>query len=734
MKRRKSRKPAASVGREAAGVFLLGLAVLVLAALVSFHPLDPAPGQSVGLNAPVKNWIGLFGAYLAGFLVALLGLAALWTPALLGWYGVRFFSKSFERPSLATAVGLALLIPATAGLIGLVWPKLTWHAEPLAAGGAVGAILAGALAQWLKTFGAVLVLLATAVIGLMLAADFSLAALIEAARTRGGSFFGRLATAKIRIREKRRKAASPRMKRLKEQLEEAPERIEISFPPPPPLPKPRQEQFEFMAQMGDYQTPPLSLLDAAAQDYRPPDAKSLERSSQLLEKKLFDFGVEGQVQAVHPGPVITMYEFAPAPGVKIAKIANLADDLALALRASAIRIVAPLPGKGCIGIEIPHPRRETVALKELLAGEAYQDMKGGLPLVLGKDIVGQPVITDLTAMPHLLIAGATGSGKSVCLNAMLMSILFKAAPEDVRLLMIDPKRIELNMYDGMPHLLHPVLTDPKSATKALRWAVYEMERRYDILARANVRSIESFNRKRPKMPKSVVEAGEDREALPERLPYIVIIIDELADLMMVSSRDVEESITRLAQMARAAGIHLVLATQRPSVDVLTGVIKANFPTRIAFQVASKIDSRTILDQNGAENLLGRGDMLFMPPGVAKLMRVHGAFVSDAEVKRVTDFLRSQGRPEYETDIMEIGRTAKVKGAVEEEVDELYREAVAIVLESGKASISMVQRKLRVGYNRAARMIEQMAIDGLVSEPDHTNQRQVLARPGDLPEV
>ncbi len=622
------------------------------------------------------------------------------------------------------------MIPATAGLFSLIWPKIIWAGKPVASGGWVGAILAGVLTRWLKVLGAALILIAASLAGLMLATDLSLIALVEAVRNRGGSFVGRLNTARIRLQEKKEKERSSEFKRLKERLDHEPPRIDLPQEWPPA--RPTQDRLPFTTGGGEYQIPMLSLLDDVDADSSRLEAKSLELNSRLLEKKLFDFGVEGQVQEVHPGPVITQYEFAPAPGVKIARIVSLADDLALALRAPSIRIVAPLPGKGCLGVEIPNSKRQPVSLKELLGRPEFKEAQEALPLVLGKDIVGQIYLTDLARMPHLLIAGATGSGKSVCLNAMLMSILFRSLPEDVKLLLVDPKRIELSVYDGVPHLLHPVLTNPKSATKALRWVVGEMEHRYHLLARAGVRSIESYNRKMEKAPPSatwrqVVDEESDEE-LPPRLPYIVVVIDELADLMMVSSREVEEAITRLAQMARAAGIHLVLATQRPSVDVLTGVIKANFPARIAFQVASKTDSRTILDQNGAENLLGLGDMLFLPPGVAKLVRVHGAYVSDAEVKRVVEFLKRQGNPNYEPNILAAADPMSSEAILAEETDEHYEDAVRLVTTTGKASISMIQRKLRVGYNRAARMIERMAAEGIVSAPDHTNTRQVLISP------
>ncbi|MBC8417064.1 MAG: DNA translocase FtsK, partial [Desulfobacterales bacterium] len=453
--------------------------------------------------------------------------------------------------------------------------------------------------------------------------------------------------------------------------------------------------------------------------------ESLEMNARRLEKKLADFGVEGEVREILPGPVITMYEFKPAPGIKISKVAGLSDDLALTLRAPSIRIVAPIPGKAAIGIEIPNNQREMVYLKEILSKPAYKNSKYKLPIALGKDITGSPVVTDLSRMPHLLVAGATGTGKSVSINTMIESLLFKFSPEVVRLLMIDPKRIELSVYQDIPHLLHPVVTQPKEATKALRWAVEEMERRYVLLSDKGVRNIDTYNRKILKEKRGpAVDGAAPAEGT---LPYIILIIDELADLMMVSSKEVEEAITRLAQMARAAGIHLIIATQRPSVNVLTGIIKANFPTRISFQVSSRVDSRTILDTNGAEHLLGEGDMLFMPPGVARLTRIHGAYVTEEEVKKVTDFLRNEQRPEYDATI--ISEIAKDEGKEEEtvELDERYDEAVEVVRKTGQASISMLQRKLRVGYNRAARMIEAMEIEGIVGPSDGVRPREVYGR-------
>jgi S-DNA-T family DNA segregation ATPase FtsK/SpoIIIE len=453
-------------------------------------------------------------------------------------------------------------------------------------------------------------------------------------------------------------------------------------------------------------------------------------NSRILEKKLADFGVVGEVTEVSPGPVITMYEFKPAPGIKISKIVSLADDLALALKAASIRIVAPIPKKGTLGIEIPNVSRQQVVIREVVSSAEYRNAQGKLILALGKDILGKPVVTDLARMPHLLIAGATGTGKSVCLNAITVSLLYRATPDEVRLLLIDPKRIELSSYEGIPHLLHPVVTDPKKANTALKWAVAEMEKRYELLSLRGVRSIERYNQMLSKSktlrPRPVSRpVAEEPEGDEERhLPYLVIIIDELADLMMVASREVEESIIRLAQMARAAGIHLILATQRPSVDVLTGIIKANIPARISFQVSSRTDSRTILDANGAEALLGAGDMLILPPGTAKLQRIHGAYASESEIRRLTDFLRKQRKPDYDDTILNY--TEKTEELdIEDEIDEKYDEAVQIVMETRRASISMLQRRLRVGYNRAARMIEMMERQGLVSETDGVKPREVM---------
>jgi S-DNA-T family DNA segregation ATPase FtsK/SpoIIIE len=434
--------------------------------------------------------------------------------------------------------------------------------------------------------------------------------------------------------------------------------------------------------------------------------------SKQLEQKLKNFGVSGKVVGISPGPVVTTYEYSPAPGVKINKIVGLADDLALGLKAQSVRVVGSVPGKSALGIEIPNEVRQVVYIRELLGSEQLKHHKAKLGIVLGLDVVGNPSFADLARMPHLLIAGATGAGKSVAINSIIASILFNATPEEVRFLMIDPKRIELSGYEGIPHLLHPVVVEPKLASRALLWAVREMERRYRMLEEARVKSFDSYN-----------------DSAKEKLPYIVVIVDELADLMMVASKDVEGAIARLAQMARAAGIHLILATQRPSVDVLTGLIKANFPTRIAFKVSSKVDSRTIIDGSGAEHLLGMGDMLYMPPGSATIKRVHGAYISEQETAELVTFLKKQGAAAYDDSVLaqveEAGSAAG--GGAEDDYDEKYDEAVSFVCEAGQASISMVQRRFRIGYNRAARIIEMMEKDGIVGPADGAKPREVLAR-------
>lgn len=498
--------------------------------------------------------------------------------------------------------------------------------------------------------------------------------------------------------------------------------VQATLPFPQPLPE-------------GYRLPPLDLLDDPDPGESVVDEEALKASAAVLEKKLRDFGVEGRVSEIHPGPIITLFEYEPASGVKVNRIVNLSDDLALAMKALSVRIVAPIPGKSVVGIEVPNRKRQMVALKEILADEAFQSCRWKIPLALGKDIAGKPVTTDLARMPHLLIAGATGTGKSVNLHSLILSILFRFSPHEVKFLMIDPKMLELTSYHGIPHLLHPVITDSRRASDVLDWAVERMEQRYQLLSEKGVRNIEGYNekierewaaqgREGPPPPPEVTEEAEG-EMFPEqgKLPYIILVIDEMADLMIIAGRQIEEAITRLAQMARAAGIHLLLATQRPSVDVLTGIIKANLPARISFQVSSRTDSRTILDSMGAEKLLGRGDMLFLPPGTSKLTRIHGPYVGEPEIERVVDYIKQHGRPQYEKIPFKSKKAKDEEAAFEH--DEKYDEAVQLVAETRQASISMIQRKLRVGYNRAARMIERMEQEGVVGPQEGVKPREVL---------
>jgi S-DNA-T family DNA segregation ATPase FtsK/SpoIIIE len=525
---------------------------------------------------------------------------------------------------------------------------------------------------------------------------------------------------------------------LREEVEER-EPI-VVVPPPAPAPRSdrvvKERQRPLFTDMPDSKLPPLALLEDAPASQETVSNDTLEFTSRLIERKLADFGVSARVLAAYPGPVITRYEIEPAVGVKGAQIVNLIKDLARALSVVSIRVVETIPGKSYMGLELPNPRRQVVKLVEILSSATYNDTPGALTLALGKDIAGKPVVADLARMPHLLVAGTTGSGKSVAVNAMILSLLYKAEPKQVRLILIDPKMLELSMYEGIPHLLAPVVTDMKLAPNALNWCVGEMERRYKLMSQLSVRNLAGYNakvaeaRKAGKPLRNPLSLTPDQPEPLEEMPLIVVVVDELADLMMVTGKKIEELIARIAQKARAAGIHLILATQRPSVDVITGLIKANIPSRIAFQVASKVDSRTILDQMGAEALLGQGDMLFLPPGTGYPQRVHGAFVSDGEVHRVVEHLKSQGEPQYIEGVLEGGASGddadgvSVEGG-DAESDPMYDQAVQVVLKTRRPSISLVQRHLRIGYNRAARLIEQMERAGLVSPMQTNGNREVL---------
>jgi len=729
------------IRKEIKGLILLLLAIIFCASLFSYDHGDGLFWKAKGslwtftfwknafdliTQGEPSNLFGTVGAHLAGGLYSMLGFSSFWLVAIL----VVMTILSFRGQPLSSAVKsiiAAVALPVSfSGILNLHFLEaVSYRGGSMPAGGIVGLHIAEFTEGFLNHFGAYILFLIIFTISLMLVTHLSMGWLFSKTGTWILIVNRRIGEIIKKKRERKKRALKTMAAKAKHRSKP---KVKIIKPKPEPTKKPRQQQFTFMAETGEFKLPPLDLLTD------PPERKnfeiqneSLQMNARRLEKKLEDFGVFGEVKEILPGPVITMYEFRPAPGIKISKVAGLSDDLALTLRAPSIRIIAPIPGKAAIGIEIPNNQRDPVFLKEVLSDDSFTTSKLKLPIALGKDITGSPMVTDLAKMPHLLLAGATGTGKSVCINTIINSILFKSSPDTTQLLMIDPKRIELSVYQDIPHLLHPVVTKPKDATKALKWAVEEMERRYMLLSDRGVRNIETYNRKIVKSKKTDTE--ESAKGIDKTLPYIVIVIDELADLMLVSSKEVEESITRLAQMARAAGIHLVIATQRPSVDVLTGIIKANFPTRISFQVSSKVDSRTILDTIGAEHLLGDGDMLFLPPGVGRLTRIHGAFVSEEEVKEVSSFLRAQKKPDYDTTILSNIASGEESEGEQIELDEKHEEAVELVLKTGQASISMLQRKLRVGYNRAARMIEAMEIEGIVGPSDGVRARDVYGRRG-----
>jgi S-DNA-T family DNA segregation ATPase FtsK/SpoIIIE len=720
--------------KEIVGILLFFCVIFTLISLLSYHHTDPSI-HSAGAPGPVNNLFGTMGAQVAGVLVGVWGLGAFWVPILLLLACIHFFSNRSGKILIPIIAGGFILLITTGSLLALRQNTYDLFGSKFSAGGIVGIPFKNMLVRYTNMSGSLIILGLTWLIGFILATRFSLVAFYQRCRSTLGRVLDHFKTLAVKRRERRQKAKK-RKSLLKVQSSAPQRKIKIKAakaPAPKRRAKPQQKVFDFMQTGGQFKMPPLSLLEEPEDRPTSVNDESLHMQSKLLEKKLEDFGVQGEVVAVTPGPVITTFEYAPAPGVKINKIVNLTDDLALALRAISIRIVAPIPGKAAIGIEVPNADRETVRFKEIVASDGYESSKSKLTICLGKDIVGNPVAATLDKMPHLLIAGATGAGKSVALNTMICSLLYKATPDEVKLIMVDPKRIELSAYDGIPHLITPVVKDAKKATNALFWAVKEMEHRYELLSEKRCRHIEQYNQKiireqkREKKPDTDAEADADSQKKPpEPLPYIVVVIDELADLMMVASRDVEVALTRLAQMARAAGLHLILATQRPSVDVLTGIIKANFPTRLTFQVSSKTDSRTIIDTNGAENLLGMGDMLFMPPGTGKLQRIHGAYLSETELSGIVDFLKQQATPEYDASVVEAPE--KESGADEEkEYDERYDEAVALVTKTGQASISMVQRHLRIGYNRAARIVEMMESEGVIGPADGVKPREVLVR-------
>jgi len=717
--------------KEIRGLIFLLLAIVLGGSLLSSSPLDKLFWNVAGDLGKAHNLFGTVGAHLSGGLFDLLGLGAFWVPLILIVLSfITFKGRPLSSP-VKGIITVLIMLASFSALLSLQFENgLFYRGAIMSAGGLIGLHIAGVSITILNPFGSYVLLASIFVISLLTVTRLSFGWIFSWLGVWILGIFKKINEILTKRKERKKRARKTLVARSKIKKKPKVNIVETAKKEPPP--PPRQGKFAFMQRPGEFQLPSLDLLTPPPQNKNITFQRdALEMNARRLEKKLEDFGVEGEVVEILPGPVITMYEYKPAPGVKISKVAGLSDDLALTLRAQSIRIVAPIPGKAAIGIEIPNNQREIVYLQEMLSSSAYTDTKSKLPIALGKDITGSAVVADLAKMPHLLVAGATGTGKSVSLNAMIQSLLYALTPEAARFLMVDPKRIELSVYQNIPHLLHPVVTQPKDANKALRWAVSEMERRYMLLSDRGVRNIDSYNRKIVKQAKKkdpVREGGEDR-GTDRHLPYIIIIIDELADLMMVSSKEVEESITRLAQMARAAGIHLIIATQRPSVNVLTGIIKANFPTRLSFQVSSKVDSRTILDTNGAEHLLGDGDMLFMPPGVGRITRIHGAYISEEDVKGVADFLRGQKKPDYDTTILSHMAEDETKDEEPLELDEKFDEAVEVVCNTGHASISMLQRKMRVGYNRAARMIEAMEIEGIVGPSDGVRPREVYGRKG-----
>jgi len=734
--------------REAWWLLMAVAAVYLVLILASHSSQDPSWSHSSS-DPTVRNYGGTLGAWLSDMLLFIFGLSSWWLVVFclvaITW-GYRRMDLRQAPPGVlgfAASCGFWLLVLSSSSLESLILAKRL--GGQLLGGGIMGHFIAGGAVRVLGLSGASLLLCTLGAIGFSLFTGVSWLDIME--RVGGWVEDGALGLYQRwqarRDREIGREQALRREEKVssekKKNIDHTPVRIEqtvAEIPVSPKLQKPVQQSL--FSDPSDGALPGLSLLEPPREQAEPVSAETIEYTSRLIERKLADFGVEVKVVTAYPGPVITRYEIEPAVGVKGAQVVNLMKDLSRALSLVSIRVVETIPGKTYMGLELPNPKRQIVRLSEIIGSDSYQNQTSRLTMALGKDIAGQPVSADLAKMPHVLVAGTTGSGKSVAINAMILSLLYKSSPKDVRLIMVDPKMLELSIYEGIPHLLAPVVTDMKHAANALNWCVIEMDRRYRLMSKLGVRNLAGYNQKIRDAEKSGEHLPNPFSLTPETpepldvLPTIVVVIDELADLMMVAGKKIEELIARLAQKARAAGIHLILATQRPSVDVITGLIKANIPTRIAFQVSSKIDSRTILDQMGAEALLGQGDMLYLPPGTGYPLRVHGAFVADDEVHHVVEFLKTTGEPDYIESILAgvpednaMDGESSEPGAHNAETDPLYDEAVAVVLKSRRASISSVQRQLRIGYNRAARLIEQMEAAGLVSPMETNGNRSVL---------
>ncbi len=731
--------------REGAMFVCAAIAVYLFIALLTYEPSDPGWSYSGPIDQ-VANRGGVAGAWFADVFLHLFGYLAYLVPIMLAYSAWLVLKKrgEFEARQFGFRLaGFLLALCAGAALATLQFTDLA-HQLPQSAGGILGEVISVQLVRIFSFLGATLFLLALFLTGVTLATGLSWLWLIDTVGRLVLTLLGYLRPLWLRLREYwlGRRARLQREDTVKSETKKftsrAPPRIEPVMKTIEVRERVQKERqvplFEHPASL-----PPLALLDPAVPVKQGMSAAALEAMSRQVEFKLKDFGIEVQVVAVHPGPVITRFELQPMPGLKVSQITNLAKDLARSLSVISVRVVEVIPGKSVIGLEIPNEHRSIVRLSETLQAKAYDSASSPLTLALGKDISGQPVLVDLAKMPHLLVAGTTGSGKSVGINAMILSLLYNASPSDVRMIMIDPKMLELSVYEGIPHLLTPVVTDMKEAANALRWCVAEMDKRYRVMATLGVRNITGYNQRIKEAEKTgglldpfaKFAPGTEAPRL-QHLPYIVVLVDEFADMMMVVGKKVEDLIARLAQKARASGIHLILATQRPSVDVITGLIKANIPTRIAFQVSSKIDSRTILDQMGAEQLLGHGDMLYLPPGTAVPVRIHGAFVADHEVHKVVDHLKRRGEPDYREEILQGAREEEGNYPGEEasnaETDPLYDQALFIVTETRRASISGIQRRLKIGYNRAARLIEDMERSGVVGPLQSNGSREVLAPP------
>ncbi len=745
---------------EVAGLLLLSFTAITIGALLSYRVTDATWFQSQPAAHRIANWTGRVGATLAELLLQLLGTAAFLVPVVLAITGWNRFRGKSVASSYARLAGLFALVASLASLLDLLYGTIRYGGESFPAGGYVGSKLASALVALMNPPGALLAAATLLAATIVLTTRFSFAKAAVRTSEKASGIFGAALTRFGAYRESRRREAQKRTLERKHQKSAASRQAEAAAPPAPPsVPRPsidladagepelpvrpkvaprvtaqkaapapaKQATLLDAPPAGGYSLPPLELLnDATPQEGE--NEKDLLARAQLLTDKFHEFAVEGKVVAIHPGPVVTTFEFAPEAGVRYSKVVGLVDDLCLGLKAESIRIDR-IPGRSTIGIEVPNKHQETIFPRELLASEKFRSSRSRLSLALGKDIKGEVFTAELERMPHLLIAGATGAGKSVGLNGMITSILYKATPSDVRFIMIDTKMIELGMYAEIPHLLIPVVTDPKHASTALKWAVREMEQRYKRLASLGVRNIEQFNQAIGEQPgRTLRDERTGEETALSALPYIVIVIDEMADLMMVSSADVEESIMRLAQMARAVGIHLILATQRPSVDVITGTIKANFPARIAFRVSQRVDSRTIIDQQGAEHLIGRGDMLFLPSGSARLLRLHSGYITEPELNRIVAFLKKQAKPVYDESVLKDPEESREGPFEAGDRDSMYIDAVRLVLQEGFCSITLIQRRMRLGYARAARIVDMMEQEGIVGPADGSKPRELMVGP------